>query len=245
MGGRGSLSYNGHKIRVTATGKKVSGVMVAPDNRADIRNKAQSIGFRDVYNTSSIDSEVMNASLDKLKALEDKYGAIGNSTNIVLNGVNSDAFAYVARGGIHGSNVKSQTLNFSLENMGNANDLAGATKKAIANGLFSQAKTDRKTLLSYTATHEYGHILENVIYSNSKSSSKKTIASFADSAKKGIENIATKKYGYNKNKPVTSKYSNTNSREFFAEAFANANSGKPNAIGKALNDWVKQQGYGV
>lgn len=28
MGGRGSLSYNGHKIRVTATGKKVSGAMV-------------------------------------------------------------------------------------------------------------------------------------------------------------------------------------------------------------------------
>ena len=44
------------------------------------------------------------------------------------------------------------------------------------------------------------------------------------------------------NKDRLSEYAKENSREFFAECFANLNCGKPNEYGIALSEFLKQRG---
>ena len=39
-----------------------------------------------------------------------------------------------------------------------------------------------------------------------------------------------------------SKYSGTNSEEFFAEVFANSQLGSPNKLGEAMNEWIARKG---
>lgn len=60
---------------------------------------------------------------------------------------------------------------------------------------------------------------------------------FSEIAKKEINSIAMKKYS---SKGVAmSTYGQYNSYEFFAEAFANAHLGAPNAIGLAMRDYLR------
>lgn len=44
------------------------------------------------------------------------------------------------------------------------------------------------------------------------------------------------------NKGRLSEYAKENSRDFFAECFANLNCGKPNEYGIALSEFLKQRG---
>lgn len=39
-----------------------------------------------------------------------------------------------------------------------------------------------------------------------------------------------------------SRYGNESKSEFFAEVFANSQTGNPNALGKAMNVWLKRKG---
>lgn len=95
------------------------------------------------------------------------------------------------------------------------------------------------TGVQYTAAHEYGHMLQFSMMV--KSGYGGTSGQFAAGQKKTIMGIAKKKYGATK--ADMSDYGHTNSREFFAEAFANAVGGSPNAVGKAMSDWLKTQGF--
>lgn len=240
MGGRGSFSYGGKRISGgdTRIGNGTPG-LVAPDSRRDVRDAARAAGFRDVYNTSKIDREVMITSLDKVRELEKRYGAIGGSKDIVLNGVKDDSIAFVSRSG--GKESNNQSLNFSLDNMGNAGKLVDMTQKAQGKGWFMPSGTTRKQLLGYTVTHEYGHMVQNVLYSKSKTTL--SHSEYASAVRREIKQIATMNYGYRDGSKAISEYGQKNAKEFFAEAFANANSGRPNAIGKAMADWLKRKGF--
>lgn len=240
MGGRGSFSYGGKRIGGGGAriGNGTPG-LVAPDSRRDVRDAAKAAGFRDVYNTSKIDREVMITSLEKVRELEKRYGAIGNSRDIVLNGVMDDSIAFVSRDG--GKDSNSQSLNFSIGNMGNAGKLVDMTKKGQRTGWFMPSGTTRKQLIGYTVTHEYGHMVQNVLYSKSKTSL--THAEYANAVRSEVKQIAKARYGYRDGSKAISKYGQKNSREFFAEAFANANSGRPNSIGRAMGDWLKKKGF--
>jgi hypothetical protein len=48
------------------------------------------------------------------------------------------------------------------------------------------------------------------------------------------------KFDLNKN---ISRYGKSDSEEFFAEAFANSQCGKPNELGNAMNEWLRRKGY--
>lgn len=95
------------------------------------------------------------------------------------------------------------------------------------------------TGVQYTAAHEYGHMLQFSMMV--KSGYNGTSGQFAAGQKKTIMSIAKKKYGATA--ADLSSYGATNSHEFFAEAFANAVGGSPNAVGKAMTDWLKTQGF--
>ncbi|MCR5583488.1 MAG: hypothetical protein K6F70_07805 [Eggerthellaceae bacterium] len=78
----------------------------------------------------------------------------------------------------------------------------------------------------YTITPEYGHLMHNAI---SKLTGKSKYEVFRE-----VRGLAVRKNGATRRD--LSDYGHTNYHEFFAEAFANANSGAPNAIGQAMND---------
>lgn len=212
--------------------------LVTQESRNEIREQYQQLGFANVWNTDKIDAEIMNENLSRLKELEAKYGAIKASENPVLNGVQTNAFAYVAS---IPSNRKSQSLNFSLnDGHTSANELAGRVIVASKIGNFMPYGKSRKEAVAYTVTHEYGHMVQNIMYSNYKGNM--SFNSYSNSIARGIIANARRKYGMSGIEQV-SRYGLRSPQEFFAEAFANAHSSTPNAVGLAMRDFLRKQGY--
>lgn len=212
--------------------------LVTQESRNEIREQYQQLGFVNVWNTDKIDAEIMNENLSRLKELEAKYGAIKASENPVLNGVQTNAFAYVAS---IPSNRKSQSLNFSLgEGHTSANELAGRVIVASKIGNFMPFGKSRKEAVAYTVTHEYGHMVQNIMYSNYKGN--RSFNSYSNNVAMGIIATARRKYGMSNIEHI-SRYGLRSPQEFFAEAFANAHSSTPNAVGLAMQDFLRKQGY--
>ncbi len=90
---------------------------------------------------------------------------------------------------------------------------------------------------SYTFTHEFGHLLENYLLRG------KNTEAEARRIRSDIISIAARESKLNRKEvlKLASKYAlqNNNPREFFAEVFANAFMGKPNALGKAMRTYLK------
>ena len=97
----------------------------------------------------------------------------------------------------------------------------------------------------YVVTHEYGHMLENVLIKQDKKLSQKTFNEYCIQYKNEIENIARSiDMNYDINKCMT-KRGIKNEREFFAECFANSQLGDPNVLGQAMTKWLERRGYNV
>ena len=128
-----------------------------------------------------------------------------------------------------------------------------------------KALTDEELSIS-SVTHEYGHILQNVLVKNEmelKGWSADKPNKFLDLKKttksvfKWYDNIDTKtrkqhyseiidiaknnnpKFDFNAN---ISRYGKTNYEEFFAEVFANSQLSKPNELGLSMKKWLKSKG---
>ena len=117
-----------------------------------------------------------------------------------------------------------------------------------------------------TVTHEYGHMLQNVIkkeymeslgwknsdmfaFVNKSAKTDKAKYKWYADVQKTVQNncydeiIAIAK----RNNPVfdldanISEYGKTSKAEFFAEVFANSQLGKPNELGVAMNEWLNKK----
>ena len=122
--------------------------------------------------------------------------------------------------------------------MANAATLARNQRREEAT-FFSMPTDGRLTSYAgYTVAHEYGHLVQNALYQRAISRGASVSAdTFSEIAKKEINSIAMKKYS---SKGVAiSTYGTYNSYEFFAESFANAHLGAPNAIGLAMRDYLR------
>lgn len=232
MGGRGSESMGGGYER--DSGGSLSNLGGAPDKRADIQKSfVDELGFSQVLGTNNIPTATLNSYAIALKKLERKYGAIAASENpsfVTGNGDGSGTLAAVY------SNPNNPAQQFMAIN----SNVLGSTHRNLASQASSEASgwaagTDGKITNrnAYTVVHEYGHMLHNAMAAHSGLSSK----GFTQKAKNEIMKIAKSKYNATGN---VSTYGTTNSREFFAEAFASYNSGKPNAYGKAMGDWLEK-----
>ena len=101
--------------------------------------------------------------------------------------------------------------------------------------------TDENALV-YAITHEYGHAVEGYyVYRVLKATDKETERLYKD-IKKEISDIALKNHPEIKVKDLISGYGMKNSKEFFAETFANSQCGAPNELGEAMNEWLKEKG---
>lgn len=112
----------------------------------------------------------------------------------------------------------------------NKQKIMKTVKKGIKSGHFMPSKT----LSNYVINHEFGHYVENCLMA-------KTGKSY-DAIANGIIKIANERYGMAMSdlSKTISGYGKRNNAEFFAECFANAKGGRPNALGKAMNDYLKE-----
>ena len=246
MGGRGSSSMSvgktGQVIDVGAGkgGGEIDLKDFEPEHRADVLNMYGATGFQGMYGTNDMYTAVIGAYGIQLNNLERRYGAVGGSEKPDVRMVdNADFIAAVS---YNPSNPSQQTLIFNHSDMGKIKTAVKQQRKAERSGWSMPTDKSVKNMARYTVTHEYGHMLHNSLYTKAVASGYTgTRNQWLGNAVRSIKRNAQTKYKAT-NKSM-STYGKSSSAEFFAEAFANANLGKPNAVGKAMNDWLKKQGF--
>lgn len=133
------------------------------------------------------------------------------------------------------SNRKSPDILFNKRYYKSAKSLSSTVYKGVRSKHFMPA-TDYK---NYTFYHEFGHFVENYLLrkNNTDSAARRIMNDIIDIA------VRQTKTDRNTVLAQASKYarSKAHGREFFAEAFANLHSGRPNAIGKAMETYLKQE----
>ena len=137
-----------------------------------------------------------------------------------------------------------------------------ATELSYRESFFTMPCLDSE-INTYTLVHEYGHIVEAYIskkrqnwdaldekiakagsnLSKARTAKRNAEKAVAKDIYKEIMQIAKKNnpnFSLNDN---LSRYGHTDYLEFFAEAFANSQCGKPNELGKAMQEWLKKEGF--
>ena len=96
----------------------------------------------------------------------------------------------------------------------------------------------------YAMTHEFGHTLEMRMFKNKYPNGNNIEYSyFCSDVKNDIIDIALKSATEDEVLMAISQYGNSpKTQEFFAEAFANMELGKPNIIGKAMKKYLEREG---
>lgn len=223
------------------------------------------VGFLEVEDSfiQYVDEELAIDNTNQLIKLEEKFGAIHKSKATICSVGQGDAAAYVG-------STMTDPLNFNLSLCPRA--FYQGKKKLVERQLkdtkrgFSMPFSDKNASI-YTVTHEYGHIVHNMLIQErmiSKGWSLTNRMQFADRSKKSkkaifkwyldvelevlkecyaeIAEITRKANPGIKIADTISQYGKTNRAEFFAEVFANSQLGEPNELGKAMNVWLKKRG---
>ncbi|MDO4271552.1 MAG: minor capsid protein [Candidatus Saccharibacteria bacterium] len=112
-----------------------------------------------------------------------------------------------------------------------ADKLMRIMRNGIKSGHFMPASRLRR----YVFSHEFGHNIENYLI--------KRDGLKPDKVRDEILNIAVSKYNMTRKQAESkqSKYATQSSREFFAECFANMMSGKRNALGNAMELYLRSK----
>lgn len=243
MGGRGtwSMTYDNKKYMihvgdassVAALGK----VDNSPDPRGDIKAMFSEIGFASIGGTAGINTAILGALAIQLNNLERQYGAIGSSGKVTLMTADGSGFKAAVGYDSHGN----QSLILNPKAFSSVSAYNKQIKAEQAAGSKMPTDGSVKNNFRYTVTHEYGHMLQNSMYRKAVSNGYRgTPGRYAQEVKDSIIKTASTRYGGTQKS--LSHYGATNSSEFFAEAFASAHLGKPTAVGKAMQDWLKSNG---
>lgn len=226
MGGRGSFSRSHGGVRSSSDGGGSLYISQDVENRADIRRMfIDELGFKELYGTGSIPTAQLGALGIELKKLERQYGVIsGGKTYLAVTNKKGVLGAAAQYG--DGSTV----LFINPSAHSSVSDYRKTLQSSQASG-FKTATDGRVTSdFSYTARHEYGHLLQ---YRTTSETGKS-----AAQIRNEVQSTAKGKYNASGSNP--SRYGATNEREYFAESFASMTGGNPNAHGNALSDWLKR-----
>lgn len=221
------------------------------------------IGFNIVEDSfvRNVDERLAVENTKQLYALEQKFGAVGQSTGSICSlPSGKQTIAYVSA---TAKDPTFQNLSLCPSYYYSYKDMVTSTLDEIEKRWSMPAL--KKNAAIYNVTHEYGHMLENTII-------KKAMEEYGlDKLEKSID--YTKKTPkavfkqYHKIKSETekkccaeildiaketnvdfklsdnlSRYGKTNYAEFFAEVFANSQLGAPNELGKAMLVWLERKG---
>jgi len=222
------------------------------------------IGFTEIEDSfKKVNDDLAISSVNQLNRLEHKFNAVHDSTHTSICGENSKtAIAYVSSSTV---NPSAQSLSLCPKYHKDVNDFIAVQKKGHDSGFKMPCSED--DLQIYTVTHEYGHILQNVLIKKRFETDGWRAAdslAFLDRTKKTWKaqskwyterRIAVQNECFDEIIAIAkeqnpdfvladnlSGYGKTNKAEFFAEVFANSQLSKPNELGKAMNIWLKRKG---
>lgn len=223
------------------------------------------IGFLEAESSLDlVDEDLLIANTNQLKKLEDKFGMIRESTGTIFAKSNGDAVAFVSNSPTNPSN---QSLSLALDSFRNKEQFLATRIKMVETGYSMPLALTDAELSVATVTHEYGHILQNVLIRREMESlgwESSNQYKFLDLKKKSrtamnkwYTDVAAKVRRQHLNEIVLiakesdqkfdlmsnlSAYGKTNESEFFAEVFMNSQLSKPNVLGNAMNVWLERKG---
>ncbi len=215
------------------------------------------------YNTKKLkllDEKLVKINVKQLNNLLDKYPKIANfvkEKGLHFSSKNTNAIAVTS----HTNDMSYLSINLSQDYYNDYNKYHNTVLQGIRENNFMPCKN--KNVDTYALTHEFGHLVENYLINiyninnpkeynsfikqikiEKKANLRKKI--FAEYEKKICDKISQDIYGIalknNKDfkiKDNLSTYGHEKSQEFFAECFANMESGKPNELGKAMKEYLK------
>ena len=202
----------------------------------ETKDKLKILGLKGDDSLVKIDKDLLEVNIEQLKKLTEKYQM-------------KDFFETyeVDYGSLNKSSVASVGIDKDLENIYlNSSTNSFKNKEAMQETMNRSIKINwcmpfkKENMEVYAMTHEFGHLLEIKIFkSKYLFGDRDMYYNYSNKIKDAIINIVHEKNENFNIEDALSGYSHRNSREFFAEAFANMELGKPNEIGKALEEYLK------
>ena len=216
-----------------------------------------------VYNTKSLgrlNKNLVETNTTRLSELLNKYPKVGKfikDKSLSFGGKTTNAIAVTS----HSYDMKRLGIYLSNDYYKEYSKYQKTIKKGLKTGHFMPCSD--KSIDTYALNHEFGHLVENYLineynknnpieYVDFKNKIKTATTQyqaskiFKDYEGKICDKIAQDIYGIalknNKDFKLSdnlSKYGKESSKEFFAECFANMESGKPNDLGKAMKEYLK------
>lgn len=208
------------------------------------------------YDTNSfriLDKHLIKTNSNQLEHLLNKYPKVKNF--IKEKGLLFDAktteqgvMAYTS----HTRSMERLGIHLSNDSYKDSRKYYSTIKSSIKSGEFMPCSNDN--IDKYVLNHEFGHLIENYLINEYninnpieyKEARKQSISAYlryeneiCDNISQEIYNIALKNNKDFKLDENLSKYGKESSQEFFAECFANMISGKPNELGKAMEEYLK------
>lgn len=233
------------------------------DRRTAYKSLIDEIGFKEIKSTlKNVDEQLLIDSVNQLRKLEQHFKMIHKSEMEIFCDGRSSSLAYVSS---FVTNPSAQDLSLCKKYFNNYKILVD-TQSRISKSNWNMP-CDDEYITKYTVTHEYGHIIQNILikqryiengwdetnprafYDGTKTTKKERFAWY----KKLSEEVENEHYeeiiaiAKENNKDFNlldniSDYGKSNKAEFFAEVFANSQCGKPNELGKAMQIWLKRKG---
>lgn len=221
------------------------------------------LGFVEVENSfNKIEPQLQIEITNQLSALEARFGAIKAGKATILSDGRGKRYAYVQPSTY--STPDNQKLAFNPKY--NKEITIKMTERDILSNWSMPCNEENYSI--YNTTHEYGHMLQNIMISDELKKrnlygiewsdllklsprERNNYIMLMENTRKKVEKqcfdeimaIAKKNNPNFSLKDNICVYGKTNRAEFFAEVFANSQLGKPNELGKAMEEWLKQRGY--
>lgn len=199
--------------------------------------KLREIGFDYVSDDlwKKADRNLLNANIDRLGELDDKFGIIKRAKKpMFLWDGRTSSIAY----------VRSYNEDFSLNELAigkyykNLDEFVEDTKRWVRINWSMPIDLDNQyEVMTYSITHEYGHMMHNVMYQQLKNTGKTLTR---DEYVSNIVREIFEDTGVDRPYELLSDYGKKNCYEAFAEMFANSQGSKPNALGLSMRKWLER-----
>lgn len=210
-----------------------------------------------------MEEELFTENARQIKRLENRFELTEKFDTLKVDTASTGGeVAFVKYGPTTPQNVE---LNFSKDLYSKPKSLVNMVKDNVESGFFMPAGQSETELALYPITHEYGHLVQTSLFKEEllkNGWSPSNPRQFVDANSldgrfhwydKIKNDMAERHYDEivgiaKRNNPDfslddnLSEYGKTIKEEFFAEAFANSQLGKPNEIGKAMNTWLDSKG---
>lgn len=223
-------------------------------------------GFSNVEDSFDlIDDELKIVNTNQILKLEEKFGCIHKSQGTICSVSDSPSTIAYVRSRVTYPSM--QNLSLCPRSFKSYSDLISVQRKNVENNWSMPVKLEDYELSVATVTHEYGHILQNILIENemkiqgwnpdepgafvdiTKNTSKSRLKWYFNIRSKVLEDCFAEIVDIAKKENPDfvlvnniSRYGFTDKAEFFAEVFMNSQLGAPNELGKAMNIWLKRKG---